>query len=104
MSEDEYLLKIYEINEEIPIFNEKDNDKIVTDEKHYVECENNRKDPPIGLYITLIVIASVFALGLIIFIIIYIIRKRRRRRLEEEDITSDGPKELNLKTTVKEDD
>ena len=103
LSEDEYLLKIYEINEEIPIFNEKDNDKIVTDEKHYVECENNRKDPPIGLYITLIVIASVFALGLIIFIIIYIMRKRRRR-LEEEDITSDGPKELNLKTTVKEDD
>ena len=65
--------------------------------------QNNRKDPPIGLYITLIVVASVFGLGLIIFIIIYIMRKRRRR-LEEEDITSDGPKELNLKTTVKEDD
>ena len=30
--------------------------------------------------------------------------RKRRRRLEEEDITSDGPKELNLKTTVKEDD
>ena len=107
LSEDENLLKIYEINEEIPIFNEKDNDKIVTDEKHYVECGNgrkNRKDPPIGLYITLIVIASVLALGLIIFIIIYIMRKRRRRRLEEKDITSDGPKELNLKTTVKKDD
>ena len=44
LSEDENLLKIYEINEEIPIFNEKDKDKIVTDEKHYVECENNRKN------------------------------------------------------------
>ena len=96
--EDKNLISYFQINENIPIFYEKETDTIVTETQRYKSCEKEEdRTFPAG-YIILIVIGSL----IVILAIIFIILKARKSSIMKPDVNEiisemDG-KELNLKS------
>ena len=101
-SEDQNLINNFKIIEQIPLFSEKDSDKIVTETQRYEECKNDdgNDDDSLGAgYIVLIVVGSLIVVAVIVFIILRIIKKKK----EADDDCKNEPQELTLKSS-KEDD
>ena len=101
-TEDQNLINNFKIMEKIPLFNEKDSDKIVTETQRYKECKNDDGNDGDSLgagYIVLIVVGSLIVVAVIVFIILRIIKKKK----EADDDCKNEPQELTLKSS-KEDD
>ena len=101
-TEDQNLINNFKIIEQIPLFNEKDSDKIVTETQRYKECKNedeNGEDSLGAGYIVLIVVGSFIVVAVIGFIIVRMIKKKK----EADDDCKNEPQELTLKSS-KEDD
>ena len=96
--EDKNLISYFQINENIPIFYEKETDTIVLETQRYKSCNKEEgRIFPVG-YIILIVIGSL----IVILAIIFIILKARKSSIMKPDVNEiisemDG-KELNLKS------
>ena len=107
--EDKQLIEAYKIEEQVPIFYEKDEDSIINETTKYLPCSNttddrgdDNKDNDSSLetaYIVLIAIGGFFVIVLI-GVIAWAVLKPKKMVTE---INTDDVQELNLKTTVKED-
>ena len=98
-SEDQNLITNFNIIEQIPLFNDKDTDIIVTETQKYKECKIEDDNNSLGAgYIVLIVIGSLIVVGIIIFIILRVIKKKK----EGDDFKQDEPLELTAKSSSRE--
>ena len=104
--EDQDLIDSYNITEEIPLFNEKEEDTIVFETQRYKHCEYKEKgeegdgegDGSLGAgYIALIAVGSLLVIGIIVVII-----WRVKKSHNDSDVSSVDVQELNLRSTKEE--
>ena len=93
---DKLLISNYKINENIPIFYEKEKDVIVTETQRFKSCGDDSF--PVG-YIILIVNGSLIVIVTIIFLIWKKYKSSKMKTDESEIISGMDGKELNLKST-----
>ena len=106
--EDQNLIFNYKINENIPIFYEKEEDEIITKTQIYKQCKNETEEPEKNdeeafhvAYIILIVIGSLIIIAVIMFLIWKI--KLSKNKIDKDSILNgDGEQDLNLKSGASE--
>ena len=102
--EDKNLIYNFKIDENIPIFYEKDGDDIITSYQRYKPCQNESgtdtditpDDSLSAGYIVLIAFGSLIVIVAIVFIIWKIYKSSKRRIDENEIISGDNSKDMNL--------
>ena len=102
--EDKNLIYNFKIDENIPIFYEKDGDDIITSYQRYKPCQNesgtdtdiNPDDSLSAGYIVLIAFGSLIVIVAIVFIIWKIYKSSKWRIDENEIISGDNSKDMNL--------
>ena len=106
--EDQNLIFNYKINENIPIFYEKEEDEIITKAQIYKQCKNETKEPENNdeksfnvVYIIIIVIGSLIIIAVIMFLIWKL--KFSKDKIDKDVILNgDGEQDLNLKSGASE--
>ena len=102
--EDKNLIYNFKIDENIPIFYEKDGDDIITSYQRYKPCQNesgtdtdiNPDDSLSAGYIVLIAFGSLIVIVAIVFIIWKIYKSSKRRIDENEIVSGDNAKDMKL--------